>query len=199
MKNKTLEDLLERVKRNLETLEVQLNLGSKEARDTFEKKRDELNQNIEKVREHAKEMGKEGSVHLEKLENEGKSLIDLLNADYDFSYKEFDSAEAHTKNMKENLEDLYKDAGKELKKEAKERYSHLLEKMEMEFSVQKAYADKKGEDLEKWRDNLKKEVSEVKEKIDKNKDVAEERFEHFTAELKEAFEHIKKAFSSLKK
>ena len=198
MKNKNLEQALERVKRNLETLEVQLNLGAKEAKDAFEKRRDELNKNIEKVREHAQELGKEGSQKFDDLEKEGKALMDLLNADYNFSYNEFDEAETRTKNLRDNLEDLYKETEEEFKKEAKERYSHLLEKMEMEFSVQKAYTEKKGQDLEKWRSELKKEVEEIKTKIDKNKDIAEDRFENFTAELKEAFEHIKKAFMSFK-
>ena len=69
----------------------------------------------------------------------------------------------------------------------------------MDFSIQKAYAEKKGEDLENWKRQLHKEVDDVKQKIEKNKYISEDKIDNFTKELREAFEHIKKAFMSFKK
>ena len=202
MKNKRLEEILSSLKKNLETLEVQLNLGSKDAKDLFEKKRDELNNNIENIRKHAKDVGREGSVHLEKLEKEGKELIELLNANFNFSYNDFDKAETKTKNMRDHLDDIYKELEQEsdkFKGKAQLKYKQLLDKLQMEFSIQKKYAEKKGEDLEKWKQQLRGEINNVKQKIDKNKYVSEDKIDNFTNELKEAFEHIRKAFMSFKK
>lgn len=200
MENKKLKSLLEKMKGDLDNLEVQLNLGVMDAKKSFKKKRKEFGKTVKELENLGKEAADEGSERAKKMEAEANSLLELLEADFDFSYTEFNEAPKRLDAFKEKLEGVFDEMGEGTEKakgKFEKEYQEVLQRFELELAIQKRRVEDNGEKFDSWRNDILKETQELKGKIGENINVAEDKLDLFGKEMKLAVDHFKKAFKNL--
>ncbi|WP_020527362.1 hypothetical protein [Flexithrix dorotheae] len=200
MENKKLKSLLEKLKGDLDNLEVQLNLGVMDAKQTFKKKRKEFSKTVKELETLGKEAAEEGSEKVKKMEEEANSLLELLEADFDFSYSEFNETPKKLDAFKEKLEGIFEEMGEgteKAKSKFEKEYKDAMQRFELEMAIQKRRLEDNGEKFESWKEDILKETQELKGKLNNNIHVAEDKLDLFGKEMKLAVEHFKKAFKNL--
>ena len=209
MEEQSNKSLLDEIKSDLEELEVQLNLGKKEFKSAFEKKRKEFSATMQKFHSDLSEYEKKGSGKIQKLKEKSADLLDTLESNFDFSYTDY-SEKPH--NLKTALEDFehglkeyYKEVeGKsmEVKKIAGHEIDEGIGKFKKELEVQQAYlkhlTEKSKTEWEEWKQKKLEEVQDLKGKIEGKVASSKEKAGKFNEDVAEAYRHLRTAFKNLK-
>jgi len=198
-------NILNDLKVELDELEEKVKKSGGEYKEQYRLKKQKI---AALVKKYAHEIEQTGEEKIGELKESSQELLDLLEADYDLSYTEFESEshkiskaldkyEARAKVFFANLSENAKKASGKIEAEMKEN----LDKFRMETDIQKAHfkgtADRMKSEYETWKANRLEDIESLKSKLDQRKDQAEDKMEAFSDELAESFDHLKKAFKKL--
>ncbi len=198
-----IEKKLNQLKASAEHLNVQLHLGAAEAKDEFE----EQKKNLAKLVDTAQEkLGNVIDAGEEKAKNL-KTTIDELRVQAALGRAETeDVLEDQAKKINKGLNQLKKglantaDKAEHKAESFADETKHQIEDMHTRFDLLRLRTHLGKKEAEKAWDEKKKELSEklheFNQKLEKGKDVAEDKWEHFADEMSEAWDHLKKAFKA---
>lgn len=193
-----IEQRLQQLRASAEHLNVQLHLGAAEARDEFEVQKKKLAELVDTAQEKLKDFEEEKTQKL-------KTTIDELRVQAALGKAETEDAlEEQAKKINKGLHQVKQDLSKTAHK-AEGKASHLVDETKHQFDDihtrldlirLRTHLGKK--EVEQTWDEKKKELShklhEFNQKLEKGKDVAEDKWEHFADEISVAWDHLKKAF-----
>jgi len=185
-----------KLKKRLETLEVHLNLGKMEAEDKFEELKTEFAAHAEAIKQNLEAKANDEEV---------KRMLDELRLQLELGKAEGkDAFEAQKKQIEEKLSELQayvKKQGesdfKDLKEDAEEfaeRLQQQLDLLQLNFTLGKADAE---DELRKRQQELAAKAQELRKKVEEVLDGSSEKVDDFSSEMKEAYQHIVKAFKAL--
>lgn len=205
MESKDNKSFIDEIKEELEELEEQLKKNSAEFKDNYKLKKQKIAGIIKKYAQEIEEIGG-GKIH--ELKDSYKELLDLLEADYDFSYTEYENESHKISSALEEFEAKAKEIFQNLSSEARQTRSKLekdlnknLSKFKTELDIQKAHfkvtKDRATSGFEDWKEKRLKDIGELKTDLEHKKEAAEEKIEGISDEVSESFNHIKKAFKKL--
>lgn len=201
MKEKSKKSLTDEIKAELDDLEEQLKQSSAEVKGSYQEKKKKIASLLKKYAHQLEETGSEriGDVKKGSLE-----LIDLLEADYDISYTDYEDEPGKISKAIDSLEEKINKIGSEaekLKGHIEEDVHHKLEKFKTELDIQKAHfkgtKDRAMVEYEEWKNSRLNDVGELKEKIEHGKEIAGEKMDSFSEELSKSYGHLKQAFKNL--
>ncbi len=199
MEEKDSKSLIEEIKAELEELEEQLKQSGDDVKSTYQQKKKKI---AEILKQYTKQLEETGGERLKEVKEDSKELIDLLEADFNISYTDYAEESGKISNAVEALKEKIKKVGEEaekLKGQISEDISDTLEKFKTELDIQKAHfratRERTLKEYEEWKKNRLKEVSILKEKLEK--EMANSKLEGFTDELSKSYEHLKQAFKNL--
>jgi hypothetical protein len=201
MENPEKMSAFDKMKAELEELEVQLKLGSMDMKTHFEAQKAKLRTAMAEAETWMDGLDDKGADAVREAREELHELAAILDADFDFSYSEHDRPEQKVSDALNRLEEkmaaLYQqadDKAEELDaklKEGLERFRHTIDFQQAYFRKK---AEKAEEGVDEWKKELLSEVEETKQKLEKGWEEAEEKIDNFKTEISSAFDHIKKAF-----
>lgn len=205
MESNEKQNVLSELKHELEDLEQQLKKSGNEFRDLYVAKKKKM---AELLRNYMEELEASGSGKLQEIKKGSKELVDLLEADYDLSYTEYENEPHKISNAIDSLEkkagEIYAEINAEatrVKKLLEGRFQVDLEKFKTELDIQAAHfkstKERAGGEFESWKEQRLAEVAELRKKLDEKKGETEEKFDKFRDELETSFDHLKKAFKNL--
>lgn len=190
-----------------EELQLQLSLGKMEAMDELEKQTGNFKSFINETKEKAKDLA--DYINPE-ITNDLISKFEELQVQLALGKAETkDAFEEQKEKINQGLDSIQQLLQKGMAKAGmEENFNSFLEKFEgatenfktrleaakLQFALGKA--DTKDE-IEKQKEEVKAKLEEIRSKLDSNKELAEEKWDGFKAEISEAFGHIKNAFSKL--
>ena len=91
--------------------------------------------------------------------------------------------------------------GKTTKEELEKDLNENLEKFKTELDIQKAHwkgtKDRATAEYEDWKEKRLKDIEKLKKEVEAKKDFTETKFDSFSEEISESFDHLKKAFKKL--
>ncbi len=193
------------LKAELDELEEKVKKSGGEFREQYKIKKQKIAALIKK---YAHEIEQTGEEKVDELKESSQELLDLLEADYDLSYTEFETESHKISKALDDYEARAKVFFAHLSKEAKrttgkieEEMKENLDKFRTEMDIQKAHfkgtADRMKSEYEEWKVNRLKDIASLKKQLDQRKDQAEDKLEAFSGELSESFDHLKKALKKL--
>lgn len=193
---------LEKWKAELEELNVQLRLGRAEAEENFQEQKKKFADWLDSRKKQLDELEDSSEDYLKDFKDRIQKLSDYLTrgdaADpdtYAVQREEIvsilDEAEKTAKTTQEK--------GSEKAKEASENVQDTLDQLRtrldlywLKFNLGKAEL---RDELEERRKKAGQTIHDLKHKLDEGEDLAEDRWDHFKDEMKEAFLHVRQAFS----
>lgn len=201
MEEKDKKSLINEIKAELDDLEQQLKQSGDEAKTTYQKKKKRI---ADLLKSYTSQLEEAGSDRLSEIKEDSLELINLLEADYDISYTDYDTESGKISNAIDSLERKIQTLGSEAKKvkgQLEDDLKRKLGKFKTELDIQKAHfkgtKERALNEYEDWKTNRLKEMEELKEKLEQGKEVAEEKLESFTAEFSKSYDHFKQAFKNL--
>ncbi len=192
----------ESIKAALEELELQVKLGSMEAADLFKNRRKDFKEFAEEVKQKTAEWATENGEKVEKVKITAQEIIDILEADYDISYHEYESRQKVNDSLNNfemaynafvsQLEEQFKEKDLDWKKKAEESFS----KFRVSLAVEKmrSGAEKDKEQFKEWSENLKNDLGKLKDELEANTKNARAQLDKFGEDLSKAFTEFKKSF-----
>ena len=197
--------IVDEIKSELEEMEEKLKKSGEDFRQHYLEKKHKVAALIRKFAHNLEAAGEE---KLHDLKTSSEELLDLLEADYDLSYSEFES-ESHKiskaldsfeTNMKDALENLG-EGTKKAKGKVEEDIQSALSIFRTERDIQKAHfkgtADRAMAQYDSWKKSRLEDIQSLKAELEVKKSEAGEKLEAFSEELSVSFDHLKKAFSKL--
>lgn len=205
MEEKNSKSFIDEIKEELEELEEQLKNSSAEFKDTYKLKKKKIAVIIKKYTQEIEEIG-EGKIH--ELKDSYNDLLNLLEADYDFSYTEYENESHKISSALDKFEVKAKEIFQNLTTEGREAKATLekdlnktLGKFKTELDIQKAHfkgtKDRAASEFDEWKEKRLKDIDELKTDLEQKKEAAEEKIEGFREEVSDSFDHLKKAFKKL--
>ncbi|GEM_PF-2165097 len=203
MEEQSKESLLKKIKQELDDLEVQLNLGSKELKEAYENRKTRFSEMVKRIQDYLDESEKTGKEKIEELKKSSKELLDTLENDYDFSYTDYSEKSNDIKNALLNFEksvkEYYDKSGLEAKKnQFEQELKQGIEKFKTELSVHqtqlKQLQENSNTEWEEWKKARLEDVEEMKQKLDQKLGGSKEKIDQFNKEISEAYQHLKSAF-----
>ncbi len=205
MEEKEKKSLLSEVKSELDDLENQLKISGEEFKKTYREKKTRL---ATILKNYVEELEHSGSEKIKELKESSEELIELLEADYDISYSEYDSEsnkissalhafEIKAKTLYDGVSSETSKTLDKVQKDLKESLAKFNTEMDIQAAHFKATKDRATDEFEAWKGKRLKDIESLKEKLSVYKDSAEEKVEGFGEEMQESFKHIKKAFKNL--
>lgn len=205
MEEQEKKSLIDEIKTELEDLEKHLKKSSDEFKVTYKEKKKKF---AGLIKNYVQDLEESGGEKVHEAKESSKELIDLLEADYDISYTEYEdephklskAIDAFEHKAKEVIENL--SAGTSKAKDSLEKeFAQNKEKFKTELDIQTAHfkstKDRTMKEYEEWKEKRLKDIDQLKAKLDEQKEDAEEKLEKFGDELSESFTHLKKAFKNL--
>ena len=194
---------LERWKSELEHLNMQLHLGRAEAKEAFEKQKGELREWVDEAGEWMDDVKEDGA---EKMTDAKRKLEELRvqaalgRADtIDALHEEQKELSQKMHDMKYSLEHAYQevkeDAG-DLSEDIGYKFEDLKTRFDMFWLHTSLGAMEAGDAWERRKKDISSDLHELKLKLEKGKDVAEDRWDNFSKEMTEAWRHFIGAFKS---
>lgn len=190
-------------KGELEALRLQLHLGQAEAKEAFEEQKEELRNWVDKASDRLDEWRAKGG---EKTE-EAKRALDELRVQAALGKAE--TAEAlheEQKKLNHTLHDVklklgnVRESVKAKAGSAKDDVGETLDEMRTRFDLFRLHtklgAMEAGDAWEVKKKEINSDIHELKAKMEKGKEVADDRWESFSNEMAEAWTHFKSAFRS---
>jgi len=204
-KNEEKQGFFDRVKKEVHLIEETLQLNVEEVKAKYTEERAQLKTWLDGAREQLKGMEKRGEAAVQQIEDEATHIINLLDADDELSYTEHDNTphklteaiekfELNVQNVLRSAEHLSEEAKEQLNAE----YQEKLHQFKTQIALKKAFFESnaaKGEEVyQQWKDSMKQEVEQLKEKVNEGTKVAEEQVGHLAEEMKGALDEFKKVF-----
>ncbi len=198
-------NILNDLKAELDELEEKVKKSGGEFKEHYRVKKQKI---AALVKKYAHEMEQTGEEKIGEWKESSQELLDLLEADYDLSYTEFETESHKISKALDDYEARAKVFFAHLSKEAKKNTGKIeaemkenLEKFRTEMDIQKAHfkgtAERMKSEYESWKANRLKDIESLKKQVDQRKDEAEDKLEAFSGELSESFDHLKKALKKL--
>ncbi len=205
MESKDKKSIINEMKQELDDMEVMLKKSGGELKDAYQEKKKKF---ASLLKAYAKQLETSGNEKIHELRDSSMELIDMLEADYNLSYTEFDE---HSHKVTRAIEKLEKKAREVLSEveenstKAKARiegdFKKNMELFKTELDIQKAHfkstKERASQGFDEWKKARLVEIESMKKQLDQKKEVAEEKFEKFNEELSESFSHLKSAFKKL--
>lgn len=196
---------IEHIANEIEELEVQLKLGKLDLTDSINNRKKELAGLIRKVYGFGEKVEKESEEKLHEVKEKTDELLDILDADFNFSYTDYDDEHGHLLEKLQELERKAKEVYEKLEQEAskrgekvKEEFSVGMEKFKNELKIhQKQLQNRTDEavsEFNEWRQERLKDIENIKELLEEKKSEVEEKTDTFNTEISKAYSHLKKAF-----
>jgi hypothetical protein len=205
MKTNNKKSIIEEAKIELEELEELLKKGGEEFKEAYKQKKHKIVGIIKKYIKELEESGEDKMLHVMESTDE---LLNLLEADYDLSYTEYED-ESHKiakaidtfeKKASEIFVNLSSDV-KHTKSKIEEELSLNLEKFKTEMDIQKAHfkgtKERAMSEFESWKKNRLIEIEKLKQDLETKKKTSEGKIEKFNEEISVSFDHLKNAFKNL--
>ncbi|MDX1667533.1 MAG: hypothetical protein R3350_09900 [Saprospiraceae bacterium] len=200
---KTKDEILEfgkekyqQLKTAVDELEVQLNLGKKEAEKVFEREKSRLSEFIKEQREKMDKAGDLAEDKRNELVDRFEKLESKLEEKTEDSKEKFDDYKKEVMDRIHELEGSLQDAEKDFDTAFRKQLLKFKGTLDA-YRVQVALASMEArEEVEEKRQELRTKVSEIKQKL-QNREEAEDRVKQFTKEMQESFNHMKRAFTDL--
>lgn len=198
---------LQKVKGEIEHMELQLALGKAEAADQFEKKKKELHDVVHAATAKVNKLAAEGKKKAEELKPELEHLqvqLALGKAESLDAYKKY---EKEVKTAIHNFVEKAKKVYDENAHEGEEKWGNFVADVKVKstdfhtqldiFRVQMALGEKEiAQEFEEKKKEFVRDAKIISEKIDKKMDEAEDLIEDFGDDLAEKFGEVKKKFLS---
>lgn len=205
MEKKEKKHIVEEMKDELNEMEVLLKKNSDEFINYSKEKKNKFAVLIKKYVHELEENGEE-KIHA--LKKSTSDLLDLLEADYDLSYTDYENETHKISRAIDNFESHAKaiiseisTKGKNAKIEIEDDLHKNLEKFRGELDIQKAHwkgtKDRAMAEFEDWKKSRLSDIEKLKTELDQKKAETEDRFDSFSEELSVSFDHLKKAFKKL--
>lgn len=187
-------------KGEIEHLNVQLHLGVKEAQDEFEKQKKHLHEWSEEVKKEVIDIAhfgedktKEFQMRLDELRVQAALGRAETRDEIDHQVHNLNLAVHHVKLELSKLLDQSKSQIGEFIESAADTLDKIHTRMDL-INLRMHLGKKEVEDeWEEKKVELSHALHDIHVKIDKAKDLTEDKWENFTAEIKEAWKHVKKA------
>ncbi|MCG8308555.1 MAG: hypothetical protein MI975_14275 [Cytophagales bacterium] len=205
MEEKNKKSIIEEIKSELEELEGQLKQSGEDFKVYYKKKKKNIAGLIKKYTNEIEESGEE-KIH--ELRESSRELLDLLEADYDLSYTEYENEshkisgaiDKYERKAKEVFNNLSSDV-KETKAKLEEELDKNLNRFKTELDIQKAHfkgtKDRAVSEFEEWKEKRLKDIDDFKKDLEQKKERAEEKIDKFSEEISESYSLLKKAFKNL--
>jgi hypothetical protein len=205
MEEKERNHIIEDLKGELEDLEDRLKKSGADMKQAYEEKKKKM---AEILRIYANDMEKSGQERFGELKGKASELIDLLEADYNVSYSEYEeephkiskALEDFEKKAKEVIEEI-ESGSMRLKEGVEKDLKQSLEKFRTELDIQKAHfkatRDRASGEYEVWKTKRLKDIEELKARLSTQKEDAEDRMEGFRDEMFASLKHLRGAFRKL--
>jgi len=205
METKNKKSIIEELKSELTDLEKQLEKTSDGMKENYKKRKKHIASLIKK---YAREIEETGEEKIHELKESSDELLDLLEADYDLSYTDFENNSHKISKAIDKYELILKGKIKELSTETTQVKNRLeveinknLDKFRTELDIQKAHfkgtKERAVSEFEEWKENRLKDVDNLKKELDQKKQETEVKFEKFSEEITVSYDHLKKAFKKL--
>jgi len=205
MENANKKNIISDLKAELDELEEKVKKSGDDFKQHYRLKKQKIAALIKK---YAQEIEQTGEEKIDELKESSQELLDLLEADYDLSYTEFETESHKISKALDKYEARAKVFFGHLSKEAKKTTGKIevdmkenLDKFRTEMDIQKAHfkgtAERMKSEYESWKAGRLKDIESLKKQLDQRKDQAEDKLEAFSGELSESFDHLKKALKKL--
>ena len=205
MEEKNKKSIIEEITNELEDLEAQLKKGGEEVKSTFKEKKTKI---AALIRQYASEIEGIGQEKMHDLRDRTEDLLNLLEADYDFSYTDYednsnkiskaiDRFEAKAKEMYESLGNEAQSAKKKIKEELNDKLGKFRTELDIQKAHFKATKDRTASEFEDWKEHRLKDIEELKITLEKKKSETGEKLEKFSEELSTSYHHLRQAFKNL--
>ncbi len=192
---------VEKWKGDLEELNLQLTLGKADMTDDWETQKSQMQTWVERAKAGLEERGKLVGEYGEKL----KAAVESLQVQLALGKAETrDTLEEQRRKIDQAILSVLHnlDAKKEQAKTTKDKIVDETESGLLNFRnrfehlfIQFNLGSKEAKDTwEKRRKELNQNVHEVKKRLAKTEDIAEDRWQHFKSEISESLKHLKQAF-----
>ncbi len=197
--------IIQDIKAELEELEGHLKKSGDEFKENYKEKKKKI---AALIKNYAAELEESGEEKLHDLKESSEELLDLLEADYDLSYTEFEdeshkiskAIDKYELKAKEIFENLTKEA-KEAKVKVKDELNKNLDKFKTEMDIHKAHfkgtRERAVSEFETWKAKRLKDIEQLKKDLEHKKEESQEKLEKFGEELSNSYDHLKKAFKNL--
>lgn len=205
MEEKDKKSIIDEIRMELDDLEVQLKKSGKEFKETYAEKKTKI---AGLIKNYASKIEGVGEEKMHDLKNSTDELLDLLEADYNISYTDYeanshkissaiDRFESKTKEMLDNLNSEAKQAGQKLNEEL----SKNLDKFRMELDIQMAHfkgtKDRAANEFETWKEKRLNDIEKLKTDLEGKKEETEDKLEKFSDEIATSYSHLRQAFKNL--
>ncbi len=205
MERKIKKSIIDDIKKELADLEEQLKKGGEEFKENYHQKKLKI---IAQIRKYATEIEGIGEEKISGLKESSRELLDLLEADYDFSYTEYESNTRKISNAIDDFEKKVKEIFENLASDTRGATAKLeveinknLDKFKTELDIQKAHfkgtKERAVSEFEEWKEKRLQDIETLKTELEQKKEEAEDKFEKFSEEISSSFDHLKKAFKKL--
>jgi hypothetical protein len=205
MEEKTKKTLINELKSELDEMEGKLKKSGDEFKTYYKQKKKKV---AELIKKYAHEIEETGEEKIHDLKESSNELLDLLEADYDLSYTDFENESHKISKAIDKFEVHVKAAvvriaakGKSAKVEIEDDLNKNLEKFKTELDIQKAHLkgtkERAATEYESWKKNRLSDIEKLKKDLEKKKEEAEVKFDSFSEEISESFTHLKKAIKKL--
>ena len=187
---------LTQAKAFLEDLEVQMHLGKAEARDAFHREKKTLSTFLNKQKAQLKVIENMADDKKAALLKSVVTLEDQLGMEIPTAKRKFDQQKKETLEKIYKLEYQLKEAHDDVSLSLQSQLDDFKIKLDT-YRIQLALGKFENEELlAKRKNELQKNVDEIRLKLQKET-VKGDRIDHFTGEIAESFDHMKKAFADL--
>lgn len=187
---------LENFKALLDELQVQVNLGKREATDLMNKERKNLRNYISKERAFLKQTAQKSSEHEKNLMNKFATLQDDLDNKIPNSKRAFDSYKKNVLQDIYSLEYAIKTESYDVRKSLQKKLDSFKTKLDG-YRLQVAISDFDHRDqLENKKIELNDRINDIRKMV-KDRQTEDKKWENFSGEVSSSFQHMKKAFSEL--
>ena len=197
--------IISEIKSELDDLENHLKKGSEEFKEFYKQKKQKL---ANLIKTYASEIEESGEDKIHELKNSSEELLNLLEADYDLSYTEYEGESHKISKAIDKFELKAKEIFNNMKTDArqaqlklKEELNLNLNKFKTELDIQKAHLkgtkDRATSEFDEWKEKRLKDIEGLKTDLEQKKEETGDKFDKFSDEISSSFDHLKKAFKNL--
>lgn len=197
--------IISEIKSELDDLENHLKKGSEEFKELYKEKKQKL---ANLIKTYASEIEESGEDKIHDLKDSSKELLDLLEADYDLSYTDYENESHKISKAIDTFELKAKEIFNSMRSDVrqaqlklKEELSQSLDKFKVELDIQKAHLkgtkDRASTEFDEWKEKRLKDIEGLKTNLEQKKEETEDKLEKFNEEISSSFDHLKKAFKKL--
>jgi hypothetical protein len=192
-----IKETLSELKGLFEEMEVQVNLGKKEAKEVFERERQNFTQFVRDQRQQWRRFGMMSEENLEKIKQSLHTLYTLMVEGTTEKQEDFQLWKDNRLHAIYELEFLLREIQPGINETEKEVINDLKVKMDV-YRIHLALCTfEKTGDLITFAEELRVQLDKTIHFFENEVDDSWERIENFKEELGTSFEHLKKAFGGL--